>query len=357
MKPVLAFAVAFLVPVVTLPLLAKRAARWGLVDAPTPRSTHVAPVARVGGLGLFLGLCAGCALWLSDAGLDAARPWLPYLVPALGFFVLGFVDDLRSLAPGRKFLLQAALAALAVLLGLRWAGTGLLPFGPLGFGAATPVLTWVWILAVGTMVNFLDGLDLITVAGAAVLLAAGAGAEAGPGSGALYGLACAAVLGLTCWNATPALVFPGDGATHLLGFLVASLALCVPGSAAVEGTAALPWVVASAPLLPGVIDVAVGLFAKARRGVPLSQAHNQHLSQRLARASGSHARVALRYGVLAWVGLWLVVVVAPRWGLPACLVLALLVLGWHLGSVLRVTRKMPYVFPAERTRGAPGPNR
>ena len=337
--------VAFLVSAGTLPLLARAAGRWGLVDVPGARSIHATPVARIGGCGLLLGLGAGIATSVggADAGLDAAAPWVPYLLPALAYFGIGLLDDRRTLRPRIKFLLQAGAAALAVGLGLRWQGAALEPFGPLSFGVATPACTWLWLVAVVTLVNFLDGLDLITVGGAVVLLGAGAGAGAGPGGGALYAIAGAAVLGLGFWNASPARVFPGDAGTHLLGFLVATLALHLPASGA-SGTQALPWVAASAPLVPGVIDVGLGLYVKARQGVPLSQAHNQHLSQRLTRRGATHAAVALRYGVLALVALFLVVVVAPRFGLAACLLGAVLVLAWHIGSAWARTRALPYVF-------------
>jgi UDP-N-acetylmuramyl pentapeptide phosphotransferase/UDP-N-acetylglucosamine-1-phosphate transferase len=201
-------------------------------------------------------------------------------------------------------------------------------------------MTWLWIVAVVTLVNFVDGIDLITAATAVVVLGAAAGGGTGPGAGLLYILAAAAVVGFGFWNLRPARAFPGDSATHLLGFLLASVALEQPGT-----TRGLPWAVASAPLLPGVLDVALGLVAKARRGVPLARAHNQHLHQRLTRVGWSHAAVALRYGLLALVALWLVAWVAPHWGLAVCLGLGAVVMLAHLGQGLGRTRGIAYRLP------------
>lgn len=338
-------ACAFLLTLGAVPLLARRAAAWGLLDVPGARSVHATPVARVGGLGLGVGIAGGIALLSLRTG-PVLDDWLPYLLPALLYLAIGLVDDVRSIRARWKFAAQCGAAALAVALGLRWEGTGLGPFGDLGFGAATPLLSWLWLVAVVMLVNFVDGIDLITCVGAGVLLAAGAGGEAGPGDGSLYALAGAAVLGLVFWNATPARAFPGDAATHLLGFLVGTLALHVPAhaSSGAAATRALPWVAASAPLLPGVLDVALGLLAKARRGVPLARAHNQHLYQRLTRRGRPHAAVAVRYGALALAALFLVTRVAPGLGLGWCVGLSVAVLLWHLGGGLRETARLPWRF-------------
>ena len=111
----------------------------------------------------------------------------------------------------------------------------------------------------------------------------------------------------------------------------------------IDGLAgAVPWAVAAAPLLPGVIDVGEGIRAKARHGVPLWRAHADHLYQRLTKAGWSHPAVAVRYAALAACAVVLVAWVAPRLGLAACLVTGLLVLGWHRFDGLRRTRHLPW---------------
>lgn len=317
------------------------ARRIGLLDLPAARRTHARPVARVGGIAVAIGLGVGLlAMALQGhGGLDDGQAWLAVLAPAAAFFVVGLLDDMGQLSSRRKFALQSIVAAGAVALGLRWEGAGLGPFGELAFGAATPLMTWLWIVAVVTMINFLDGLDLITATTSAVVLAACAGGEAGPGEGLLYAVALGAVLGFVPWNLNPARAFLGDAGTHLLGFLVATAALASPGR-----TAALPWALASAPLLPGVLDIGWGLVVKRRHGVPLARAHNQHMSQRLVHAGRSHARVALRYGALAVLALLMVGMVAPRLGLPACVGASLAILLAHLLHVRLATRAIPHRF-------------
>lgn len=307
-----------------------------LLDRPGPRSTHVRPVPRLGGvvvaLALLAGLSAGAAF--SPALRRALDP--AWLVPAALYFGLGLADDLWRLRARTKFLGQAGIAAVAVALGLRWGGQGLEPFGALTFGALTPALTWLWLVATVILLNFLDGIDLITAATAAVLLAVGVGAGAGPGGGALYALTLGAVLGMAWFNGTPARLFPGDAGTHLLGFLVGSLAL---GHA--DGASAVPWPLAAAPLLPAVIDIFLGLVAKARHGVPLWAPHSEHLYQRLTKAGMSHARVALRYGALAGLAVLALHPAGGAGGWALLVPTAVAVLAIHLGGAYRATRHLP----------------
>ena len=332
--PLLAALACAVVLLVGAPVLAL-ARRAGLVDVPTARSSHARPVARAGGLLLGLGIAVSLLLYAlrTEAGGAAGTYCL-----AATYLGLGLLDDIWRLRTRTKVVAQALLAACAVALGWRWAGAASEPFAGLPLGAASAPMSWLWIFAVVVLVNFMDGIDLITCAIAAVLLGAGAGAGAGPDQGALFAAALGATLGLAWWNATPARTFPGDGAAHLLGFLVALLPLTQGDTHSV----ALPWVWASAPLLVAVIDVGWVLARKAMRGVPMGRAHREHMHQRLTRAGWTHAASALRYGVLAFLALILVARVAAQIGIAASFALGALVLAVHLATALHRTRHLPY---------------
>ncbi len=332
---------AFLVAMALVPVLARGAFRLGLVDTPSARSMHSEPVPRVGGIAVLVGLFAG--LTMVFLTFDATQGWGPYIVPLVLYFAIGLADDVGYLSTRRKLFLQIVAAASAVMLGLRWGGDAIGPFAELRFGWMTPHMTALWLFAVVMLVNFVDGIDLITSTVAVVVLGAAAGGGAGPAGGFLYAVAAAAVLGMVVWNVTPARVFPGDSATHMLGFLMAAAACGVPsGDPLAPVTAALPWAAASAPLLPGVIDVAMGIYGKVKRGVPVHAAHSDHLYQRLTKIGWTHAGSALRYGVLALVALALVTRVAPAYGLLACVGVSVAVLIWHLAGGWSATRRVPW---------------
>ncbi|MFM8979852.1 MAG: glycosyl transferase [Planctomycetia bacterium] len=311
-----------------LPLVgwsARRAARWGLVDLPAAHKVHAAPLPRSGGVGLALALALA---WLGTGTLSGALPHPALAFPALGFFLLGLCDDRWQLGARTKLAVQLALAVLAVALGLRWQGAGLGPWPALGFGALTPLMSVLWVVAVVTVVNFLDGIDLITAATLCVLLGAASGA--GAAGGLLPAAALGALLAFAGWNVTPARVMVGDAGTHLLGFVAASCAMQVPGTQ-VSG---LPWPLAGALLLPGVVDVGAGLVTKLRRGMPLGNAHRDHPYQRLLRMGWPAPRVALRYGALCLLAL----ASAALLPVPVALALGVVVLGLHLAQAARAPR-------------------
>lgn|GEM_PF-848793 len=299
------------------------AVRRGVVDVPDPaRRLHTAPVPRLGGVGIAAGLAAALLVrTLQPTGdldwLEApSRACLPHVVLVLAAaFVVGFVDDLRprgrGLPPLVKLALQAGVGALAVFVAdVRfdvdaWGPWGALPLG--NSGAVSAALTVAWFVAVINVVNFMDGSDAIVATLAIVILAAAGGEQPVAAAGVLVPLA-AAVFGFVGWNAPPARIFMGDGGSHLLGAAIA-LAPCAKldpaGQIEVPGA---PWVLVGAALLPSILDVAGALLHKGRQRIPMSQAHHDHLYQRLVKATGSHGIVALRYGVLT---LLAVLVVGP----------------------------------------------
>jgi UDP-N-acetylmuramyl pentapeptide phosphotransferase/UDP-N-acetylglucosamine-1-phosphate transferase len=331
---------------VAVGVAAHRGRRRGGLDLPAGHKSHVTPTPRTGGLGLAAAAFAAALPALGEAGLAAASA---YTLPALGFLLLGWWDDRCDLSPAVKAVGQVGLALLAVLLGLRWQGGAGAGLPALEFGALTPLMSALWIVAVTTVVNFLDGIDLITAASTSVLLALAAGAGAGPGAGAFYAAFLGATLGFAFWNVTPARTFVGDGGTHLLGFVLAATAMHVPGASA-PGVA-LPWPAVGGALLVGVVDVAAGLVAKARRGVSLTAAHRDHPYQRLTRRGFSHAAVALRYGALALLAAWATGPGAERFGAPAMLALGALVLGANLLEAARAPRAPDSFFVGAQGRG------
>ncbi|MCA9314447.1 MAG: hypothetical protein H6806_13090 [Planctomycetes bacterium] len=316
------------------------APRLGLVDNPTARSSHVARTPRVGGFALVGALLAAAVqLALTDGTLPPDRELLAFTLPALGFFLLGLVDDRWRLGARPKAAVQAALAAGAVAMGWRFAGEASPGFAALGFGVLDPFMAWLWIVAVVTAVNFLDGIDLITCAVQVTPLALAASAGAGLAGGTLYAALLGGVLVLGVFNITPARTFPGDAATHLLGFAVALMPMRLAGAADLHP---LPWAWAAAPLLPAVIDIGLGLVIKRRRGLRWSAAHREHLHQRLTRAGWSHVGSALRYGVLTSVAALFAVVLVPRLGWWVAGPLAALVLLLHLQHAARRTRHVAW---------------
>jgi UDP-N-acetylmuramyl pentapeptide phosphotransferase/UDP-N-acetylglucosamine-1-phosphate transferase len=312
------------------------ARRRGWLDHPGARRMHDAPTPRVGGVGLLAGLLP--ALLLTGARGAA--------VTAGAYFAVGLLDDVahgrHGLRARTKLLLQVAAGVVAVVgFDVRFAGRPSGPWGSVALAWAGPALTVAWLVAVVNLVNFTDGIDGISATTGAVLLGAAAGAG-GPASG-LAAAGLGGLAGFALWNAPPARAFLGDGGSHLLGALVA-LAPCA--GTGVAATEAVPWALATAPLLPTIVDVGAALVRKVRRGVPLAVAHDDHLYQRLVKAGDPAGLVALRYGALALAAVALAGPVARRHGALAAVLAGAAVLGLHLATGARRTAGVP------RTLGA-----
>ena len=246
----------------------------GLLDQPNTRSSHAQPTPRGGGLGMALAAC-GAGAWL---GLDAAL-----LLALLAITLLGFWDDLYSLAPTVRFAAQAGIVTAWLMYG-SWAPSLILIFVA-GFLA----LWWI------NLFNFMDGLDGLAASEALFMLCAAAliGHLLHPDLWAhspiaSWGLALAgAVLGFLWHNWPPARIFMGDAGSLFLGLSLFLMAVV----ASDEGWLHLPaWLVLGALF---ICDASVTLLRRLLARMPWWCAHRNHAYQHLARRWKSHRRVVI----------------------------------------------------------------
>src|SRR2546427_7506077 len=205
--------IAFISPIasalVTLALIAwlLRAPHGLPLDVPNPRSLHVGPVPRSGGIAMMAGIFAGFAILQTP---------LVVVLPAAALVALSHFDDLRGLPIPVRFGAQLAAAA-----GFAF---GALP------AVALPhlVLVVIGILWVTNLYNFMDGADGLaggmTVIGFAFL---GAGAWMSGDDALLAECAIVAAAGAAFlpFNFPPARVLMGDPGPSPIGFLSAVLSL------------------------------------------------------------------------------------------------------------------------------------
>lgn len=232
-----------------------------------------------------------------------ADPRLFWLGAALfGLTILGLVDDVRPLSWRLKLVVQLACAVTAV------------EALPLAANLGSMNLWWVKFIAAAFLVttinfiNFIDGIDEITVAHALpslsvpVLLAAlGVMSVA---NGIVAASAMGAIAGFWIWNRHPARVFLGDCGSLPLGLLLGwfGLVLCI-GFHPLSGLTILLY-----PLADGGLTLLRRLLAREA----VTQPHRQHAYQRAVDAGLSAQRVAGTVGVislltalLCLLGLWL----------------------------------------------------
>lgn len=221
--------------------------------------------------------------------------------PVSLLILLSLADDLRPL-PAKVRLACHLLAALWLLSSL--GGTG------------RPLVNLMLIVGcawAANLYNFMDGADGLA-GGMAAIGFGGLGFSAYLHGDANLALAClaiaAAAAGFLLFNLAPAKIFMGDAGSVPLGFLAAAIGYLGWRHGAWPGW--LPLCIFS----PFVIDASLTLFARARRGERLSEAHREHFYQRLVRMGWSHRRLAAHeYLLMVSVTAWAIALtrLSPAW--------------------------------------------
>lgn len=302
----LAFVGALLATAASLPLWRAWCERTGLVDDPGHRKIHYTPIPLAGGLAVFTGMAVvvlGAVAVVQLRLLDpVALERLSYglgkralqlgaiLLGAFGMTLLGWWDDRHELKPAAKFAGQVAVALLVAGAGVR-----ITLFVPsLAFSYAVTVL---WILTVTNALNFNDNMNglcggLGAIAACWIALLAARHGQYLVASLAL--LVAGALLGFLPYNFPRASVFLGDSGSHLVGYLLAVLAI-LPHfySAKLNATSRLavlsPLFILAVPLL----DLASVVWLRTRARRPFWLGDTNHFSHRLVRAGLTKSQAVL----------------------------------------------------------------
>ncbi|TCU64597.1 UDP-N-acetylmuramyl pentapeptide phosphotransferase/UDP-N-acetylglucosamine-1-phosphate transferase [Bradyrhizobium sp. R2.2-H] len=235
---------------------------------PNARSSHRIPTPQGAGIAVIAATLIVASLWAVWA--NVAIP--PVLIGATVLIALvGFADDIKSLPVLVRLVLQAACVGAVVFTAPETAR--IVPALPLALERGLIVLAGVWFV---NLVNFMDGLDLMTVAEvvpvtAALLLLGMLGDLSWPAVPIAAAL-CGAMLGFAPFNRPVARVFLGDVGSLPIGLL---LGWCLLELAFRGQTAA-------ALLLPAyyLADSTITLFRRVIRREPFWSAHRTHFYQR-----------------------------------------------------------------------------
>lgn len=283
--PAVAGGAAFLLSLVTIPLLARSAVGRRWVDSPgvDPLKVHAQPIPLVGGLGMILASMPSLALAVSaDRGL--AFPVCAILVPALGVTLLGLWDDRSALSPRVRLAGQFGAGTSLAVLGLALTAFDLRGIAPLGYFGRPAAVIFVACYVVGAInaFNMQDGLDGLA-GGLALISCVGCGvAGAALGQRLAVSLACVlggCIVGFLVYNFPPASVFMGDNGSYFLGFMIAAMGVLVTSA---TGT---PRGLVAGILLVGlpVIDAALAIARRIARGSSPLRGDRSHIYDWLAR--------------------------------------------------------------------------
>lgn len=223
---------------------------------------HVAPVPRVGGIGVLIGLFFGA---VAQRFTETSSSNLGYLliVATLPAFLAGLVEDLTKRVSVSKRLLATALsAALAGLMLDAWISRLAVPWldTVLAFGLISIFFTCFAVAGVANAFNLIDGYNGLAGMVAVIILfgLAYVAKQVGDRDIMITSFVVAgAILGFLVWNYPRGLIFLGDGGAYLVGFLVAELSLLL----VVRNPQVSPWF----PLLLIFYPIFETLFSIFRR--------------------------------------------------------------------------------------------
>ena len=327
------FGSGLLVQLVT-PVVARIARTFGIIDSPGARKVHSAPIPRIGGVAIMTGVMALMipVLMLNNTIGQAFREVRMQVTVLLGtgffVFVIGLLDDARSIPARLKLLSLVAASVLLCSTGARIEFITLESNFTVHLGWLSWPITVLWITGITVAMNFIDGLDGLAAGIAAIVCGTIAVIAFTSGQivmGVLMLSLLGSLTGFLFFNWNPAKIFMGDCGSMFLGFMIgAGSVVCQAKTSALVGVA-LPALALGVPLL----DAA---FTFIRRKIldrrSIFSAERGHIHHRLLDMGLNQRHVViLMYAVtLAVAGIGMLMFVTRDTGAIAVIACGILVL-------------------------------
>jgi len=251
------------------PLLLKHA-----LAKPNARSSHRIPTPQGAGIAVI----AATLLVTAAIMADASRVNIPVAVFGATLFIaiVGFADDLKSIPVLTRLLLQAV--AVGAIVFAAPDDVRIVSACPLWLERSLVLLAGLWFV---NLVNFMDGLDWMTVAEVvpvtAALVVLGSLGEFPLSPVLVAATLCGAMIGFAPFNRPVAKIFLGDVGSLPIGLLLGWLLVLLAGDANLAAAVLLP--------LYYLADATITLIRRMLSGERIWQAHRTHFYQ-LATARG-----------------------------------------------------------------------
>jgi UDP-GlcNAc:undecaprenyl-phosphate GlcNAc-1-phosphate transferase len=224
----ISLAAALVMSFAATPVVKSFAKRVGAMDVPKDdRRMHDHPIPRQGGLAIFLGFILSVVFFA-----DVTRQIQGVLLGSVVVVIVGAIDDILDLKPWVKFLAQTFAALVAVYHGVvidvlsNPIVVSSVDYINLGWAAAP--LTVIWIVAITNAVNWIDGLDGLSVGVsgiASVTMLVIALIVANGNTAIIMAALAGACIGFMPYNINPAKIFAGDTGALLLGYVLSTMSI------------------------------------------------------------------------------------------------------------------------------------
>ena len=222
---ILTYVMAFVLTLIFIPPVIFMVKRLKLFDRPNARKEHTVPTPTFGGISIFAGMMVSLLFWFNFYNHPSI---VTFFLSMVLLFGVGIMDDLKDLAARYKLVIEAGLASLLAVSGIR-----ITSFGGL-FGitelhiVAQYLITVITIVGITNAFNLIDGIDglagglgFMSLVTLGIFLTISKDLNYAMIAFALAG----ALLGFLYFNFNPARIFMGDTGSLILGFVIA--VLCV----------------------------------------------------------------------------------------------------------------------------------
>ena len=335
---VIAIIAAAAISFVLTPLVKRFAIRFGFVDIPKDnRRMHNQPIPTIGGLAIYVAF-----VLVVLAMTDVFRQLLGILCGGTIILIMGVLDDKYDLSARLKIIVQIVAAVIPVLQGtvISYISNPLPvgnPYLPLGF-LSIPI-TVIWIVAITNAVNFIDGLDGLSVgvcsisclSMSVIALTLGQGTEA-----LILGALLGACVGFIPYNLNPAKIFMGDTGATFLGFILACMSVSGLFKLYTVISFAIPILILGVPLF----DITFATLRRMWHHVSPMHSDRSHIHHRLIDVGFNQRQsVAILYVVASLLGVFAVMLTTSGSGKALMVLAAAVAVG--IIALMLLSQKSP----------------
>ena len=260
----------------------KMAIAIGAMDKPNlERKSQKEPVPYLGGVAIAISVVV--LTFVAVIRSDNTQTTFPLaatlLFPAIFLGLMGLIDDLASLNPLPRLIIQSLMAIVVSIFLIKSDTVGITLKGTF----LDEVVMTIWIIGICNSINFFDNLDggaAGTVAVSTIGIALIALGESQELIAALSIVTVGSTIGFLMWNRSPAKIYMGDAGALFLGVVVSVLTIRLnPGIAPKWNSISLLPMLLAVPIL----DTCVAVFSRISRGISPFTGGKDHLSHRLMR--------------------------------------------------------------------------
>ncbi|SEF55691.1 UDP-GlcNAc:undecaprenyl-phosphate GlcNAc-1-phosphate transferase [Caloramator fervidus] len=285
------FVSSAILSLILTPHVIKLAYKLNAIDVPKDsRRVHKRPIPRMGGLAVFISFCI-----VSIFSLKLDLTLVGLLLSSLIIVFMGMVDDIKTLRPVSKLIIQLFASILLILFGIKIKSLSIPFMGVdkyINLGFFSVPLTIFWVVGMTNAFNLIDGLDglasgigfisSITLFIISILTSRYL-------SSVLTIILAGSCLGFLYYNFNPAKVFLGDTGSQFIGFILASISII----SAIKYYTAFSILASVLAFGVPIYDTLSAIIRRKLNNRPIMEADRGHLHHRLLDKGFSHKNVVI----------------------------------------------------------------